>query len=199
MENNFDDKSNDKSKELLKTDKGSGNTTKGSDRKKILIIVLVAVVLLAALWIWKNTEINNEQKEAEREKQILQERASALITNTHKEHLKLLAKPYVWAVRSELLKGNINQVNLYANEMVKEKNFQSIVVANDKGVIISSTNKKNEGQPFSSLGKPNYLTSDTTIVENINDSILVMSSPVMGFNDRLGTMMITYKVKRPEF
>ncbi len=195
MENNF----NDKPEELSKSYKGSGNTTKGSDRKKMLIIILVAVVLLAALWIWKNTQINNEQEEAERKKQILQERASALITNTHKEHLKLLAKPYVWAVRAELLKGNINQVNLYANEMVKEKNFQSIVVANDKGVIISSTNKKNEGQQFSTVGKPNYLTSDTTIVENINDSILVMSSPVMGFNNRLGTMMITYKVKSPNF
>lgn len=194
MENIFDDK-----EEISKSYKGSGNITKGSDRKKILIIILVAVVLLAALWIWKNIQINNEQKEAERKKQLLQEQASALITNSHKEHLKLLAKPYVWAVRSELLKGNINQVNLYANEMVKEKNVRSIVVANDKGVIISSTNKKNEGQQFSSVGKPNYLTSDTTIVENINDSIMVMSSPVMGFNNRLGTMMITYKVKRAEF
>lgn len=195
MENNF----KDKSEEILKSHKGSGNTTKGSDRKKTLIIILLAIVLLAAVWIWKNIQINNGEKEAERKKQILQERASELITNSHKEHLKLLAKPYVWAVRSELLKGNINQVNLYANEMVKEKNFQSIIVANGKGVIISSTNKKNEGQQLSSLGKPNYLTSDTTIVENINDSILVMSSPVMGFNNRLGTMMITYKVKRPEF
>ncbi len=194
MENNFNDKSAESSSQ-----RGSGNKTKGSDRKKILITILVALVLVAALWIWKNIQINNERKKAERKNELLQERARALITNAHKEHLKLLAKPYVWAVRSELLKGNVNQVNLYANDMVKEKNFQNIVVANDKGVIISSTNKKNEGQQFLTVGKPNYLTSDTTIVENINDSILVMSSPVMGFNNRLGTMMITYKVKRIDF
>jgi cytoskeletal protein RodZ len=195
MENHF----NDKTERSIKSHDEVDNPTKRADRKKLLITILVALVLLATLWLWKNIQINNERKEAERKNEMLQERASGLITNAHKEHLKLLAKPYVWAVRTELLKGNINQVNLYANEMVKEKNFQNIVVANDKGVIISSTNKKNEGQPFTSVGKPNYLTSDTTTVENINDSILVMSSPVMGFNNRLGTMMITYKVKRPEF
>ena len=63
------------------------------------------------------------------------------ITNSYKEHLKLLPKPYPWAVQSELLKGNINQVNLYANEMAKEKNLQNIVVTNDKRVIISSPEK----------------------------------------------------------
>ncbi len=195
MENNF----NDKSEESSKSRRESGNTTKGSDRKKILITILVALVLLAALWIWKNTELNNERKEAERKNEMLQQRASALITNAHEEHLKLLAKPYVWAVRTELLKGNINQVNLYANEMVKEKNFQNIVVANDKGVIISSTNKKNEGKEFATVGNPNYLSSDSTIVENINDTVLVMSSPIMGFNNKLGTLMVTYKVERPDF
>jgi hypothetical protein len=120
------------------------------------------------------------------------------ITNSYKEHLKLLPKPYPWAVQSELLKGNINQVNLYANEMAKEKNLQNIVVTNDKRVIISSP-EKNEGLQFANVRKSYYLNIDTTLFENIDDSTLVMSGLVMGFNSRLGTIMITYKFKRPEF
>ncbi len=165
----------------------------------MLIIFLLAVILIAAIWIWKNGQISNVREEADREKQMVQNRAKTLIINSHKEHLKLLAKPYVWAVRSELMQGNINQVNLYANEMVKEKNFQSIVVANNKGIIISSTNKKNEGKEFTSIGKPESLSADTTAVEKINDSPLIMSSPIMGFNNKLGTLIINYKIEQPNF
>lgn len=193
--NKFYDKSEDDSKDKLT----GGNGDKGISKKTMLIIIGAAVIVLAIIWTWKEIRINNQRQEAEQKNQMLQDHAAILIADSHKEHLKLLAKPYVWAVRSALLNKNTDQVNQYANEMVKEKNFQSIVVANDKGIIISSTNKKHEGKEFSTIGKSNYLTSDTTIVENINDSILVMSSPIMGFNNRLGTMMITYKSKRPDF
>ncbi len=193
--NKFYDKSEDDSKDKLT----GGNGDKGISKKTMLIIIGAAVIVLAIIWTWKEIRINNQRQEAEQKNQMLQDHAAILIADSHKEHLKLLAKPYVWAVRSALLNKNTDQVNQYANEMVKEKNFQSIVVANDKGIIISSTNKKHEGKEFSAIGKSNYLTSDTTIVENINDSILVMSSPIMGFNNRLGTMMITYKSKRPDF
>lgn len=182
-----------------KSHPGLGNIPKGSAKKIILIIILVAVILIAAIWIWKNSQISNIREEASHEKQMIQDRAKTLIINSHKEHLKLLVKPYVWAVRSELMQGNINQVNLYANEMVKEKNFQNIVVANNKGIIISSTNKKNEGKDFTSVGKPEYSSADTTIVEKINDSLLVVSSPIMGFNNKLGTLMINYKIQQPDF
>ena len=193
--NNFYDKADNKSEGNLAT----GNEDKGISKKTMLMIIVVAVILLAIIWIWKEIELNKQRNEANNKVQMLQEKTVGQLANNHKQHLKLLAKPYVWAIRNELLRGNINQVNVYANEMVKEKNFQSIVVANDKGVIISSTNKKNEGKEFSTVSNPNYLSSDTTIVENINDTVLVMSSPIMGFNNRLGTLMVTYKVEGPDF
>ncbi|MEJ7827362.1 MAG: hypothetical protein WKF91_04185 [Segetibacter sp.] len=193
--NKFYDKADNKSEGNLAT----GNEDKGISKKTMLMIIVVAVILLAIIWIWKEIELNKQRNEANNKMQMLQEKTVGQLANNHTQHLKLLAKPYVWAIRNELLRGNINQVNVYANEMVKEKNFQSIVVANDKGVIISSTNKKNEGKQFATVGKPNYISSDTTIVENINDTVLVMSSPIMGFNNRLGTLMVTYKVERPDF
>lgn len=98
-----------------------------------------------------------------------------------------------------MMRVNINQVNLFANDMVKEKNFQRIAVANDKGIIISSTNKKDEGQPFSTVGTDAALSSNNTSVENVNDSILIMTSPIMGFNNRLGTLLIKYVIQKPDF
>lgn len=188
MERTYDDYSEKANKAIDHDDE------RGISKKKMLIIVGVAVLLLLVVWIWKEIELNKQANKALDERSMLQARAAAILADNNKEHLRLLAKPYVWAIRNEMLRGNINQLNVYANEMVKEKNFESVTVANDKGKIISSTNKKNEGNDFTAVGKPEYLASDTTIVENLNDSVLVMATPIMGFNNRLGTLEITYKV-----
>ncbi len=47
-----------------------------------------------------------------------------------------------------MMKGNIEAVNLYANDMVKEKNFQTITVVNEKGMVISSTIKSWKESPM---------------------------------------------------
>jgi hypothetical protein len=73
------------------------------------------------------------------------------------------------------------------------------VVANDKGQIISSTNKKFEGQPFTSIDKDTHLFSNSTGVANTNDSIFVVSSPIVGFNNKPGTLMFTYAVPNVNF
>lgn len=65
-------------------------------------------------------------------------------------------------------------------------------------MVISSTNKKEEGKEFVTAGKINYLASDTTMFENMNDSLLIMSSPVMGFNNRIGTLIVTYSSQHPD-
>lgn len=179
--------------------KGLGKPVKLSTNRKFLITIGVALALIASVWIWKSAQIGNIKKDAATDRQNLKEQASRQIVQTHQEHLKLLAKPLVWAVRSEMMQGSLNQVNLFANDMVKEKNFQRIVIANDKGIIISSTNKKDEGKELITVGKQVYLSSNTTIVESINDSIVVMSSPIMGVNNRLGTFVIHYKVVKPVF
>jgi hypothetical protein len=177
--------------------KRTGNSNAGDTKKKIWIIIIIAVVLLGIVWVWKQVQLDHARKEAAAEKQQVQEQASKLFVQTNEQYLKLLAKPFVWAVRTEMMKGNISQVNLYANDMVKEKNFQSIVIADNKGLIVSSTNKKLEGKDFATIGKAAYLSGDTTRVDNVNDSLLVMSSPIMGFNNRLGTLMVTYALHKP--
>jgi len=167
-------------------------------QKRTLIIVGVFVlVLLSAIWIWKSIEINRLNTRAEEAQLELKEKASAQLIQTHKTHLMLLAKPFVWALRTELLNKNLGQVNQYLNDMVKQKGMLRIMIANPKGTIIASTNKKDEGQPFTSAGNQASLTTDEISVESAKDSTLVMTSPIMGFNNRLGTLLIKYSPSKP--
>lgn len=169
-----------------------------STKNKILVAALAVVILFASLWIWKSVEINHLKKDSERRQQALKQRADEVLMQADMKYMKLIAKPYVWAVRTEMMKGNIDAVNLYANDMVKEKNFQSIMVADDKGVIVSSTDKKLEGKSFSSVGKNAYLTTDSTIVDKVNENTLAVSSPIMGFNKRVGTLVFNYTIEKAD-
>jgi hypothetical protein len=169
------------------------------NNKIIFIIIGIALVLLAGIWIWKNSEINAIRSKGESDYQVLKVQALKGIVTSKEEQLMLLAKPYVWAVRTEMMKGNISQVNLYALDMIKEKNIMRIAIANDSGMIVSSTNKKDEGKPFGSIGEGATLNTNETMVENAGDSVLIVTSPIMGFNKRLGTLFIQYAIQLPDF
>lgn len=176
----------------------NNDSTKAPANKILIITCVVAIGMIIGLWIWKSVQISNLRKQSATEMQLLKDDVTNQMRKSDELHLRSIAKPLVWIVRSEMLKNSMSQVNLYTNEMVKEKNFQKIVVTNDKGIVLLSTNKKEEGKEFISTGKVNYLFSDTTTVENIND-MLLMSSPVMGFNSRLGTLIVAYSVQQPQF
>jgi len=45
----------------------------------------------------------------------------------------------------------------HANDMVKEKNFQTITVVDDKGIVVSSTNKKLESKSYALVDNAAYL------------------------------------------
>lgn len=188
--------------EDLNTQKKDQNVDQDSKKQtsvnnKTLIAIGFTLGLLIAIWIWKSVEINNIKSKAESDYQGLKEKLIKDIVTSKEEQLKLLAKSYVWAVRTEMMKGNISQVNLYALDMIKDKNFLHIAIANDSGIIISSTNKKDEGKPFAFIGETVALNNNNTVVENSGDSILIVTSPIMGFNNRLGTLFIKYAVLLP--
>lgn len=190
---------NKKSETALKANDSERDVASPNANKIFYIVIGIAILLISVVWIWRTIEIGNIKKQAEKDSQTLKEAATKQILQSHEAHLQLLAKSYVWAVRAEMMQGNISQVNLYANDMVKEKNFQRIAVANDKGIIVSSTNKKDEGQLFLAIGKDAALSSNNTSVENVSDSILIMTSPVMEFNNRIGTLLIKYAIPKPKF
>jgi len=167
-------------------------STFASTKYKIVVTAGVLIILFAALWIWKAIEIKNLKQEHEKKETALKQKASELLLQSDYRYLKLLAKPYGWAIRTELMKGNIDAVNLYANDMVKEKNFQAITVVDEKGMVISSTNKKLEGKSYASVGNPANLSNDSTVANTVDDNTLEISSPVMGFNKRIGTLIFNY-------
>lgn len=170
------------------------NGRQGKRNQALRVVIIVALVLLVALWGWKAVQIHSIRKEAREENEKVRTTAVYAIEQNSREQLQLLTKPLVWAIRAEMLRGNMEQVNLYLQDMVKEKNFRRIDIADDKGVIVASTDKKNEGQPLEDAGR--VMQGDSTVVQNMADSTWVISSPIMGLTNRLGTLVIGYAKPR---
>ena len=166
-------------------------------RKQLLIAAGIVVVLFGSLLIWKSIQVSSLKKEQAEKEAALKQEFSTIYAQQSADYLKRLAKPYVWALRTELLQGNNSQVHLYNNDMVRERGMISVMVADTKGIVISSTDKKFEGRNLSSLQQTGYLSADSTMVNKLADSLFVMVSPIMGFNSKLGTLVVHYAVKTP--
>ena len=166
-------------------------------RKQLLIAAGLIIVLAGGLLIWKSIEVSSLKKEQAQKEAAIKQEFATIYAQQSADYLKRLAKPYVWALRTELLQGNNSQVHLYNNDMVRERGMISVMVADTKGIVISSTDKKFEGRNLSSLQQTGYLSADSTMVNKLADSLFVMVSPIMGFNSKLGTLVVHYAVKTP--
>src|SRR5688572_1078457 len=118
-----------------------GRSTSDTRKQKRLILISILVIIIAAasLWIGKQIQIKNLRNESAEMHQRMERDAKQAMIQSHEQHLRLFAKPFVWAVRTEMMSNNVNQINQYTNDMIKEKNISSILVVNAAGKIISST------------------------------------------------------------
>ncbi|MFC5285127.1 hypothetical protein ACFPJS_16765 [Pedobacter alpinus] len=123
------------------------------------------------------------------------QKADEMIVSENIKTLKLMAKPLVWAIRGEMLRNNLDEIDIITTDLVKQKNIQDVNLINMDGRIINSTNKKLEGSMASGIYR-NYLVLDTAQVLITSDSIARVIAPVMGYQSKLGVIVMNYKFSR---
>jgi uncharacterized membrane protein affecting hemolysin expression len=150
-----------------------------------LIIILLLVLAVAGMYVWKNVAVNSAKAQ-------VSESANRIITEQNKSYLRLVAVPLTWAVRSEMIRDNYDQINQYLNQLVKEKNMKEIVVAKPDGTIVVATNKKREGASVTSVFPPSVLQEDKTMVTTLENGDIMVVSPVMGLSSKQGVLILLY-------
>ncbi len=150
-----------------------------------LIGCLLLVLAIAGMYLWKNIAVNCVKDQ-------LAERTGQIITDQNRSLLRLAVVPLVWAVRTEMINGNYDQINQYLSQFVKEKNIKGIVVAKPDGTIVVATNKKLEGAAVASVFPPSVLQEDKTTVSTQENGDIMVVSPVMGVSEKLGVLILLY-------
>lgn len=180
------DESRNSENGTLSTEKKPSFFSRFIKKYPLTTTILFGLLALVVVYFAKDFEGNLKKKNVEKQ-------AAIQLLEKDRTMLKLVSKPLVWNVRSEMLRSNLDQIDLLMTNLVKEKNFQYIHLVNMDGGIILSTDKKMEGKSIENGTLWNAFLADTTVVLSGKENLITVVAPVMGYDDRMGTLVIAYQ------
>jgi hypothetical protein len=155
-------------------------------------VVIIGVLSFGAWYYWQTQQELKDNDVAMRSlKYELRQDIEASHQTQYQDFLGLLMEPLGWAIRTELLSGNISTIHQYLAQFVKNPNIELIVLTDSDDSILSSSDKKIEGTNFAQVFPDISLKDNQTEVRAEENRFYVIH-PVMGFDQRIGTIFLIY-------
>ncbi len=108
------------------------------------------------------------------------------------EALRLFSIPFAWAIRRELIVGNLNQVDQYFGQLVQIRGFKSAVLAKPDGKVTVASDRKKLVETFAGLYPGANLDSNEITLEKVGNGIFRAFIPILGLNKSLGMVVLEY-------
>ncbi len=151
------------------------------------IIVLLLVLAIIVVFIWSNFRINSIERSHEKQLNQLVSDYDASIDSLTVTNMKQTTKVFSWAVRSEMLRENTEQVNHFFNDFVKEPGIIKVqLIEPEDYAIIISTDKRDEGN----VVDDEYLYRVDELTTELDADRIEFINPVMGLDRKLGILVI---------
>lgn len=147
---------------------------------------LILIIIIISLWAFikisiLNNNFNNEKQEIISTYQIK-------LDSLNSDRLLLTATTFSWAIRSELLRENKDQINQFFNEFVKNPEIIKLQLINpETSVVELSTDKKDEGTV-----NPNFNSIEDQIVKKGSTEFYIIT-PISGLNKKMGIFVMQLK------
>lgn len=167
------------------------NNKKGHFRRNWLFytILVLALGFSGYFWISKDLALNKMTQALDTERALLHQQAEQTVRRNAGQQLELMMKTFVWAVRSEMIRGNIEQTGQYFNQLVQDELVQEVILVNPEGVILLSSKQEEEGQKLKADYAP--LLNEINEVTVLNSAEKeVIAAPVMSIDSRIGTLVV---------
>ena len=154
-------------------------------RKHLLTILFALAAIGLFFWGWYS--IRSLKAQFQEEQTLLIDSFEARIDTLQLEGMELTAKVLSWAIRSEVSRENIEQVNQFFLQFIKDANVSKAQYIDvETGAILISTDKKDEG---TMILNPMVLKAEKQFVDQ--DSLhWRIATPVMGLNQKLGVLIV---------
>lgn len=152
----------------------------------------VLSLLLLVVLIWFSIKLLINERNFNYEKTQLINQYKSTIDSLQINHLEFAARVFSWSVRSELLRNNTENLNQLLAIFVRESGADLVQIINpvDKLVLLSS-DKKYEGNSYS--GNLNLELNNSVVLEEGSDVKII--TPVMGYNSRIGVLIVEIRKK----
>jgi len=113
-------------------------------KKHRLVFSLIAVIIIILLWAFVKMKI--VEKRLSNEKEQLVNLYEQRMDSLNLSNMELTSKVFSWAIRSEMTRQNMEQVNQFFSGFVKEPNIRKVQLIDPvTGKVLLSSDKKDEG------------------------------------------------------
>jgi hypothetical protein len=172
-------------------------SNQSSQTKLFLYAIGALVLLLIVMWIWKGIAVRGVERQVEKERAELAQQRDELEQRLREESaqrieetLRLMGVPLGWAIRTEAISDDYDQIEEYAARLIKEPRVERVVFVNSDGNVQMSTDRKLQGEPASSFYGNLASRNDIALQQEESGDYQLMV-PILGYNSRLGSLIVT--------
>ena len=157
--------------------------------------VLVGIIVI--IFAWKVIAVSkvesNMAKRLESERALITQQAREYADKQYTREEERFGQVLSWAVRGELIRNNIDQIDQYLSEIVKMKDTERVVLIDEDGQLLVSTDKRLEESKATELFPKEILNLQKITVKSDVEGKKILVVPVMGLNKKIATIVISYK------
>lgn len=173
-----------------KNQSANGATPAGATVRPPLFLygIILFLVLGAGYLLFRNWQLSNQ---FEQNRKVLTQTVRQNQLTSDRQQLTFGLTTFSWAVRNALLQNKTGEINEYFNTLVQRKGIKEILLVDTAGKVTLSTNKKNQGLPYTGRF-PAYLLQQKDVYFS-GKVPYEMSIPITAPNQRLGTLVMFYQ------
>lgn len=149
--------------------------------------VFFLIVVIISLLLWAVIKIQIVEKRSVKEKEQLVNLYEQKMDSLHLSNMELTSKVFSWAIRSEMTRQNMEQVNQFFSAFVKEPNIRKVQLIDPvTAKVLLSSDKKDEG---TTVEDPTILQAEKPVrIFGTTGDVII--NPVMGLDTRIGVLVI---------
>ena len=158
------------------------------------VFVLIGVIIF--VFAWKQIAVSKVESDAnkviEKERALITQQAREHADKQYKEEEIRFGQVLAWAVRSELIRGNLDQIGIYLNQIVKQVGAHRIVLIDNKGELSVSTDSRLKDAKNNDLYAKDVINVHNVTIESDVDGNKLLIAPISDFNKRIAVLVVSY-------
>ena len=156
-----------------------------------LYTYMLLILIIIGMYVWRMFSVQSLEKRLEAQRtEMIQQRQEAVDLQAQ-SMLRMTAQPLAWAVRAEMMRDNLSQVDDYFRDFVRGEGVQSIFLIDAKNQVAVATNRKLEAQPVDNVVSQEIRNTKTVVIEPTESGMRV-GIPIMSFNEKIGILVMDY-------
>jgi hypothetical protein len=164
--------------------------------KSAAVLIGLMVIVIAWKFIAVSKVESDMNKKLENERVLITQQAREYADLQYTREEERFGQVLSWAVRGELIRNNIDQIDQYLSEIVKMKDTERVVLINDDGQLLVSTDKRLEEAKGTEIFPKEILNLQKITVKSDVDNKKLLVIPVMGLNKKIATVVVSYKLPK---